>query len=176
MNSGPPVHLSPSHDKFSKEILHALGQFLEIPSELAPFALEMGAIQISWPEFYSDFVLPQVGTLDPSIQDQVMIEFLRDLPVVGTTIRDKLQQAKFVPSLAGTYCAPVQLYDPSVTLLHSLLEDNRFPAAPFDTPAALAALRELGLHVSLAASTLRSTAKSVSYCYYTFVNGRVIHL
>jgi hypothetical protein len=72
-----------------------------------------------------------------------------------------LKRTKFVPNDRGELFAPSDLYDPSVTTLHDLLDGSCFPTGRLSSLSALASLRQLGLRHAMTPQGLLTSVQSV---------------
>ena len=114
-----------------------------------------------------DFVtslLPRLARLPPPLVTKVMhwllgrLDELRTSPDLVRTLSDT---AFITPAVGSVLLRPRDAYDVSVDSLAALVDPSLFPSPAFAEPEQLAALRTLGLRVSLDRSSLLGVARSV---------------
>lgn len=128
----------------------------------------LGVETMSWGQWCLDHLFPTVEAnteLEPELRNAALIALLDQLPRLTRehpNVLPALSNLAFVPTESGTLAAPGALYDPRLTEVASLLEaDSCYPAAPFDSPTALAALEQLGLRTRLDEATITAIAETV---------------
>jgi hypothetical protein len=116
--------------------------------------------------FYVEAVFPRLGELEIDVSEEAMLGMLAHLPQLcreDARFWDRLSNLAFVKTGAGKLARPWELYDPSVSELHDLLEGGEFyPAASFLKPELIATLIRLGLQTSLDRAGILKVARSIS--------------
>jgi hypothetical protein len=86
---------------------------------------------------------------------------LTDLPRLAredSTFAEELMMHRFVPTCAGAYARPQELFDPMVPDMRLLLDGSCFPAAFLaDRPDCMASLRTLGLRTTMTRDAVRGS-------------------
>ena len=125
-----------------------------------------GVRTVKLSQFYVDFVFPRLKALDAKACEGAMVQMLEQLPQLcreDGRFLDRLSNLEFVTTPSGRLARPWELYDPSVTELHELLEGGEFyPSEVFLRPDLLSTLVRLGLQVSLDRLGVIKVAKSIS--------------
>jgi hypothetical protein len=117
--------------------------------------------------FLLEDVLPRLAALPAALRSAALIRTLEDLP------RLSRESPGFAATLVATAFVPTasqppqlrvvgDLYDPTVEQLQRLLAPACFPAAPFDAPSALRALRALGLRKMLTREGVLESARGIA--------------
>jgi sacsin len=137
----------------------------ENENERTLLSKHLGVGSLGRAAFYLDHVFGRSETLATEVGRRAMLTVLSDLPslsVENPGFMTKLTRLAFVPTGAGTLAAPVDLYDPGVNELHTLLDRGAFfPIEEFQRPQVLEVLRGLGLRRSMGRRGLLDSARSV---------------
>lgn len=104
--------------------------------------------------------------LQIDVSEEAMLGMLAQLPQLcreNAQFLDCLSNLAFVKTGDGILARVWELYDPSVSELHDLLEGGEFyPAASFLKPELIATLIRLGLQTSLDRAGILKVARSIS--------------
>ena len=103
-------------------------------------------------------------TMDTNTRDLQMVHILNQmggLMAERSDFGDILKKTKFVPNEQGDLFTPSELYDPTISTLHDLLDGACFPFGRLSQPSCLISLRQLGLRSEMTPQGLLSSVHSV---------------
>lgn len=116
-------------------------------------------------ELYKQHLFNQIGDLEASVRDSVMLSILKELPQLCTqdaSFKEKLSNLDFIPISSGFLKSPATLYDPRNEELYALLDDSdSFPSGAFLDPSVLDMLQTLGLRTAVSVETILQSARQV---------------
>lgn len=123
----------------------------------------LGVRQLSKPQFYKKFVLPELHALESIASEAIAVQILREVPVLqqsDDSILDDLRAAPLVTTAGGGNARPDQIYDPRNADLLSILDPgDSFPSGTFGP--VLDQLCILGMRVSADRDTIIQAARRV---------------
>ena len=117
-------------------------------------------------DFFVKVIVPQLSTSSAKSRNTMIQKMLLEFPSLSSrdpNFKVTLMNTKFIPSAESqTLRSPLELYDPEVPQLLTLMDHDSFPEEFFMEPDLLLSLRSLGLRSTLTWEVVLACANSIA--------------